>query len=136
MKKIIPILLIWLLLSWCSNFDLKAQKEIDKLQIEYNNTSTVVNKLKSDIENKQAHLSYLSGKINNLKQYLWKTSQSNELNNEQKKTTWQSEYQCLWDDFTLLDDDINYDYTPWCTVFEWYNSCYIRKTDWKQCFKY
>ena len=137
---ITTLLLSSLLLIWCTNFEQKAEKEIEKLQNEYNDTSTVVKKLYSDIENKQAHLYYLSWKISNLEKYLWKESQKVEVKNdipeiveEIKKWLWN--YQCADEDFITEDYDTNYTYLDDCNIFEWVKWCYIRMWDWKECFR-
>jgi len=138
-KLIIPIILLSsLLLVWCSTFDQRAEKEIQKLQNEYNDTSTVAKKLKSDLENKYAHLSYLSWKIANLTNYLGKDSQKVDTKVEDKKDnkeilqSWQNYYQCIDEDRITIDKDDNYTYLEDCTLFEWW--CYVRKWDGKECF--
>ena len=134
---IATLLLSSLLLVWCSNFEQKAEKEIQKLQSEYKATSTELDWLKRAIENKQAHLSYLSWKISNLENYLWKDSQKMEVKNNLTEVVkeipeWMWNYQCNGEDFITEDYNTNYTYLEDCNVFEW--GCYIRKWDWKECY--
>lgn len=140
---LVSVMCVWVLLSWCtSKFDDQAKIEIGKLKAELVVTNKELWSLENKIAQKKNHIRYLVSRIDGLDKYLYEDKPSmdskpvSDTAPVDSNVGGRSEYQCVWEDFTVVDDDSNYVYVDWCSAFEWYTWCYTRKKDAKDCFKF